>query len=73
MKNENKNKYLKITIWFNLLIGFYNLYTFNQINSFFHLILGSANIGVWVFCKEKLELIPLEIKNKMLNEKDYHS
>ena len=26
---------------------------FNEINSIFHLVLGSMNIGVWVFCREK--------------------
>ena len=51
-KNE-KIELIKMTIWFNLFIGIYNLYVFNEINSFFHLILGSINIGVWVFFRER--------------------
>ncbi len=50
--NENNNNNLKITIWFNLFIGLYNIYMFNQIDSIFHLVLGSLNIGVWVFYRE---------------------
>ena len=52
--NENSRiEILKLTIWFNLFIGFYNLYIFNEMNSLFHLVLGSTNIGVWVFFREK--------------------
>ena len=51
-KNE-KIELMKMTIWFNLFIGMYNLYIFNEINSFFHLVLGSINIGVWVFFRER--------------------
>ena len=51
-KNE-KVELMKLTIWFNLFIGIYNLYVFNEINSLFHLVLGSINIGVWVFFRER--------------------
>ena len=51
-KNE-KIKMMKMTIWFNLFIGIYNLYVFNEMNSLFHLVLGSVNIGVWVFFRER--------------------
>ena len=53
MKKSEKMKNIKSIIWFNLFIGIYNLYTFNELNSIFHLVLGSMNIGVWVFCREK--------------------
>ena len=53
MKKNEKIEMLKLIIWFNLLIGIYNLYIFNEINSVFHLVLGSVNIGVWVFFREK--------------------
>ena len=49
----NRIKILKLAIWFNLFIGIYNLYVFNEMNSFFHLVLGSVNVGVWVFFREK--------------------
>ena len=51
-KNE-KIEMMKMTSWFNLFIGIYNLYIFNEMNSLFHLVLGSVNIGVWVFFREK--------------------
>ena len=51
-KNE-KIEMMKMTIWFNLYIGIYNLYVFNEMNSLFHLVLGSVNIGVWVFFRER--------------------
>ena len=59
MKNNNKIEendrieVLKLVIWFNLFIGIYNLYVFNEMNSLFHLVLGSTNVGVWVFFREK--------------------
>ena len=51
--NKEKLEMLKMTIWFNLFIGVYNLYIFNEMNSLFHLVLGSLNVGVWVFLREK--------------------
>ena len=53
MSKTDKLEVLKFTIWFNLFIGIYNIYVFNELNSLFHLVLGSVNIGVWVFFREK--------------------
>ena len=59
MKKSNKIdendriEILQLAIWFNLFIGIYNLHVFNEMNSLFHLVLGSANVGVWVFFREK--------------------
>ena len=53
MSKSDKIEVLKFTIWFNLFIGIYNIYVFNELNSLFHLFLGSVNIGVWVFFREK--------------------
>ena len=53
MRKSEKIQNIKYIIWFNLLIGIYNLYMFNEMNSIFHLVLGTMNIGVWVFCREK--------------------
>ena len=39
----------KMVVWFNLFIGFYNLYLYSVGDSLFNLIIGSLNIGVWVF------------------------
>jgi len=39
----------KMVVWFNLFIGFYNLYLWGMGDNLFNLIIGSLNIGVWVF------------------------
>ena len=53
VEENERIEILKLTIWFNLFIGIYNLYIFNEINSLFHLVLGSVNIAVWVFFRER--------------------
>ena len=53
VEENDRIELLKFTIWFNLFIGMYNLYIFNEINSLFHLVLGSVNIAVWVFFRER--------------------
>ena len=53
IEENDRIEFLKLAIWFNLFIGIYNLYIFNEMNSLFHLVLGSANVGVWVFFREK--------------------
>ena len=53
IEENGRIELLKLTIWFNLFIGIYNLYIFNEINSLFHLVLGSVNIAVWVFFRER--------------------
>lgn len=40
-------------LWFNLFIGFYNLYLFTNSDWWFNLLVGSLNIGVWVFNRDK--------------------
>ena len=53
VEENSRIELLKLTIWFNLFIGIYNLYIFNEMNSLFHLVLGSMNIAVWVFFRER--------------------
>jgi len=53
VEEDGRIEMLKLTIWFNLFIGLYNLYIFNEMNSLFHLVLGSVNIAVWVFFRER--------------------
>ena len=57
MSEKERKNYLSLTIWFNLIIGIYNLYIFNEMSSTFHLVLGAFNIGVWVFNRHQLEPI----------------
>ena len=71
MNKSEKVQNIKHIIWFNLFIGIYNLYMFNELNSIFHLVLGSMNIGVWVFYREKylnLSLATL-LKGKKIKQK----
>ena len=53
VEENERIELIKLTIWFNLFIGLYNLYIFNEMNSLFHLVLGSVNIAVWVFFRER--------------------
>ncbi len=70
MENNERLQIIKMTIWFNLFIGLYNIYVFNELNSIFHLVLGSLNIGVWVFCREKyLNISLISTKEKNINNK----
>jgi len=49
-----QNKYFRWTIWFNLFIGFYNLYLYTSAGWWFNLLIGSFNIGIWVFNRQYL-------------------
>ena len=53
IEDNDRIEMLRLAIWFNLFIGIYNLYIFNEMNSLFHLVLGSVNIAVWVFFRER--------------------
>ena len=44
-----KNKKIKYIVWVNYLLGFYNLYLYSVGGSWFNLVVGTLNIGVWVF------------------------
>ena len=70
MNKADKIEIIKLTIWFNLFIGIYNLYVFNELNSLFHLVLGSVNIGVWVFFRERYLNLSWANIFKSKNEKD---
>ncbi len=51
---EKKRDIFKIIIWFNLVIGLYNMYLYSLEWNLFNLIVGSLNIGVWVFNRTRL-------------------
>ena len=50
--NEDNIELFKMTLWLNLVIGIYGIYLFSSGYSFFNLIIGSINIGVWVFLRK---------------------
>ena len=50
--NEDNIDLFKMVIWLNLVIGIYGLYLYSSGHSLFNLIIGSINIGVWVFLRK---------------------
>ena len=65
MNYKDRIEIIKLTILLNLILGFYNVYLFAYSNSLFNLIIGSLNIGVWVFFRD-LKLVSI-ILNKSKN------
>ena len=47
--SKEKKEIFKYILWLNLLIGLYNIHLWNQGGWLFNIIIGSLNIGVWVF------------------------
>ena len=54
MTAEEKKEILPYVLWFNLLIGIYNLYLYANNGWWFSLLIGSLNIGVWVFNRKAI-------------------
>ena len=42
-------------LWLNLIIGIYNIGLYVHGDSLFSLIVGSINVGVWVFNRHHLK------------------
>ena len=51
---KQKTTGFRLAVWINLWFGLYNLYFFTQGDHLFNLIIGSINIGVWVFNRKYL-------------------
>ena len=51
--SEEKRQFLKYMLWINLALGIQNLYFYVNNDSLFNLIVGSLNIGVWVFFRKQ--------------------
>ena len=66
MNYKDKIEMLKFIILLNLIIGIYNLYLFSYSRLLFNLIIGSLNIGVWVFFRD-MKLIHFLLRNKQNN------
>ena len=62
MSYKDKREMLKFAISLNLFIGLYNMYLYAYSNHLINLIIGSINIGVWVFFRD-MKIINA-IKNK---------
>ena len=50
--NKHNIKQFKYILWFNLFIGIYNIYLYSIEANIFSFIIGSINIGVWVFLRK---------------------
>ena len=56
MTEKEKIEGRKYAAWLNLFIGLYNIYLFSMDYNIFNIIIGSLNVGVWVFYRNgKLE------------------
>lgn len=62
MSYQEKREMLKFAISLNLFIGLYNMYLYSYSDQLFNIIVGSINIGVWVFFRD-MKLIKA-IKNR---------
>jgi len=62
MSYKEKREMLKFAISLNLFIGLYNMYLYTYSDHLINFIIGSINIGVWVFFRD-MKIINL-IKNK---------
>ena len=49
---QEKREALRYTAWLNLFIGFYNMYLYAQGDWWFNLVVGTLNIGAWVFFRK---------------------
>ena len=67
MSYNERTDMLKFTIYLNLFLGIYNLYLFYYSNYLLNLVIGSLNIGVWVFFRD-MKIIHLLLKKKYNNQ-----
>ena len=60
MSKENKKQVYSMALKLNLALGIYNLFLFAIGNSFINLIIGSMNVGVWTFFRDRSLMIYLK-------------
>ena len=49
---KNKKEIIKLILKLNLILGIYNLFLISQGNLLFNLLVGSLNVGIWVFFRD---------------------
>lgn len=52
MSANEKKEMLSFAIKINLIMGIYNLYLYSISELLFNLVIGSMNIGVWIFFRD---------------------
>ena len=64
---KEKRDTMRQIAWFNLFIGIYNHYLYAQGGDFiWNCVIGTLNIGVWVFNRDKLSKLNIHwIGNKV--------
>ncbi|MBI45834.1 MAG: hypothetical protein CMG66_06705 [Candidatus Marinimicrobia bacterium] len=67
MSYNERTDMLKFAIYLNLFLGIYNIYLFYYSSYLFNIIIGSLNIGVWVFFRD-MKLVHTLLKKKYGNK-----
>ena len=57
MSKKDKHEMRNFAIMLNMALGIYNLYLFTLSGSIFNLVIGSLNLGVFIFYRHKLKKI----------------
>ena len=52
MDKKERKEMLSFAIKINLIVGIYNLYLYSISGLIFNIVIGSMNIGVWVFFRD---------------------
>ena len=52
MDTKERKEMLSFAIKINLIVGIYNLYLYSVSGLLFNIVIGSMNIGVWVFFRD---------------------
>ena len=67
MDTKERIEMLSFAIKINLIVGIYNLYLYSMSGLLFNLVIGSMNIGVWVFFRD-IKVIALLNKYRLNKE-----
>ena len=52
MSTNERKEMLSFAIKVNLIVGIYNFYLYSLSGLLFNLVIGSMNIGVWIFFRD---------------------
>ena len=52
MMTKERKEAIRYSAWLNLFIGIYNMYLYAQGDWWFNFLVGTLNIGVWVFFRK---------------------
>ncbi len=63
MNNKEKMELLKFAIQINLIVGMYNLFLYAYGKTILNLVIGSLNVGVWVFFRD-MKIVQMILRKK---------